>query len=52
MDFGGIKETQKSRNGNKLQKPRNKGYNGQKPQEHRPNQKSQQKKMFEWTPQQ
>jgi len=39
MDFSGTKETQKGNNSrNRSWKPRNKGYNGQKLQEQRPNQ--------------
>ena len=52
MDLSGTRETQKGKGGNKLWKPKNKGYNGQKLQEQRPNQRSQQKKTFEQTPQQ
>ena len=46
MDFNGIRETQKGNGGNKLWKPRNRGYDRQKPQEQRPNYGFQQKKTF------
>ena len=52
MDLNGTKETQKGNGKNRLWKPKNKNYDGQKLREQRPNQKSQQKKMFEQTPQQ
>ena len=51
MDLNGIRETLKGNSRNRSWKPRDKGFNKQKLKEQRPNQRFQQRKTFEWTPQ-
>jgi len=52
MDFSGTQESQHANGNNRLWKPKSQGSNGQKPKEQRPNHEFQQRKTFEWTPQQ
>ena len=52
MDLSSTQKSQHANGNNRSWKPKSQNSNGQKPREQRPNHGFQQKKIFEWTPQQ